>query len=297
MPHPRRPVYIVTDSAARLPLDWASQHAVIVLPHRVSFDGEHWFREDMDISEADLAHWVRQTSEPFMVQAPSVEQFIAVYQQLADAHVDVLSLHVSAALSETVANAEQARSRFLGSCNIQVFDSGTAGLGMHMLVRDARRLLQQGCSLEEVVAKLRLLRQTAYGYFVSDDLLWLKRSQRLRPAQAVISLMMGLIPCLTFEQGDLVAVEKVRQIDQAIEKAAEFAVEFKPDAHYVLMQLCPSANKTPHLTQLVEAIRVLSPGFRRNVPVWSCGVTLGRIIGPRGFGFMTYEGDERVQPC
>ncbi|MFN3706349.1 MAG: DegV family protein [Thermoflexales bacterium] len=287
----RRPVCIVTDSAARLPLSWTSQYPLVILPHLVSFDAEHWLREDVDLNEHELACWLRQTPTPFTVRAPSVEQFIETYQALDKQHVDVLSLHVSAALSEAIANAQQARARFLGSCNIHIFDSGTAALGLHMMVRDALRLLESGCTLDEVVTKLRFLRQTAYGYFVSDELLWLKRSGRLRPSQAVISMMMGIIPCLTFEQGDLVAVEKVRHMEQAIEKVAEFAVEFDSNAYCVLTQLCPTANRLPQLTKLANALNAFSPAFKRDMPVWSCGVTLGRLLGPRGFGFMAYEGD------
>ncbi len=278
-------IRIVTDSAARLPLDWARAHDVIVLPQRIILNGRE-YREDLDLSEADLASRAIQSKKPFTVRAPGIDEFSRVYGALADKRMEVISIHVSSALSETAQNARQAREAYLGRCKIHIIDSRSMALGMNELVRAAVTLAQQGASGEHIVRQLRGLMQHIYGIFISDDMNYLEHSKRLRPAQAVLGAMLGIIPCLSMEEGDLVAVEKVRSPDRAIEKVTEFVTEFDEQAQIAVLQLAPQPND--RTCALIESLRTYFG--RKEIPVKSCGATVGSIIGPHGIGVMVYEG-------
>ena len=283
----KRPIRIVTDSAARLPSEWARQHDVIVLPHTLLLDGKP-FREDIDISEEDLAAKMPSLKQPFKVSPPSVEDFSAVYRQLADDKAEVISLHISAALNDTVKHATRAREDYRGRCTIHIIDSRTIALGLGELVRAAVALTQRSRDGELVVKQLRGLMQHIYGIFVSDDMPYLERSGRLRPAQATLGKMLEIIPCLSLEEGDLVAVEKVRSPERAIEKLTEFATEFEDTATFAVLQLLPTF--TARTTALLESMRVAFPRMKQ-IPVQSCGAQVGSIIGPGGVGVMIYEGN------
>lgn len=282
----KRPIRIVTDSASRIPADWAQQHEVIVLPHYLHLDG-HTAREDVDVSETDLALQVPALKKPFTVSAPTVEDFSNVYRQLADEKAEVISLHISAALSDTVANAMRAREDYRGRCNIQIIDSRTIALGLNQLVQAAATLVQRSNQIDLVVKQLRGLMQHIYGIFISDDMPYLEHSGRLRPAQAYLGNMLEIIPCLSLEEGDLVAVEKVRSPERAIEKLTEFATEFEDTATFAIQQLLP--RSTDRVQALIEAMRLAFPKMKQ-VPVRSCGAKVGSIIGPAGIGVMIYEG-------
>ena len=57
----------------------------------------------------------------------------------------------------------------------------------------------------------------------------------LRPAQAVLGKMLGVIPFLTIDEGEIVAIEKVRSVERALEKLVEFAARVRParrDGHH-----------------------------------------------------------------
>jgi DegV family protein with EDD domain len=287
---PRKPlVRVVTDSSARIPLTWAAEHNVTVLPHYVTLGGKT-FREDVDLSDSDLAARISATGQPFSVAAPTVDDLTAVYRKLADAKADVISLHVSNAMSRTFRNAIAAREDVSGRCDVHLFDTRTMAMGLHMLVRSAVEMAESGLPAEQIVKRLRGLMQGIYGIFISDDMPFLQNSGRLRPAQAYLGKMLEVIPCLSIEEGDLVAVEKVRSPDRAIEKLAEFASEFEPEAGYAILQLSPAPNERSR--ELVEALRPLLPGADR-MPLMSCGALVGHIIGLRGLGVMIFEGDNQ----
>ena len=279
-------IRIVTDSAARLSPDWAKTNDVIVLPHHVMLNGQN-YREDVDLSEVDLATMATQSRQPFTVRAPGVDEFARAYGMLADKRAEVISIHISSALSETVNNALQAREVYRGRCKIHVIDSRSMALGLNELVKAAAKLAQRGERGEDIVRQLRGLMQHIYGIFISDDMDYLQHSKRLRPAQAVLGAMLEIIPCLAMEDGDLVAVEKVRSLDRAIEKLTEFATEFDDSAQLAVLQLSPQPNDRTYA--LIEALRACFPKMK-GIAVKSCGAAVGSIIGPHGLGVMIYEG-------
>jgi DegV family protein with EDD domain len=282
----RSAIRIVTDSAARLPADWAREHGVIVLPHYVVMNG-HTYQEDVDLSESELAQLTLSPGAPFTVHPPTVEDFSRVYRELADAKADVISLHVSSGLSATIANATQAKQEYRGRCSIQIIDSRSMALGLNELVHAAVALIDRGFSADEIVKQLRGLMQHIYGIFISDDMRFLEHSKRLRPAQAVLGRMLEIIPCLSLEEGDLVAVEKVRSSERAIEKVTEFAAEFDEAATLAVLQVSP--QPTERTRALIDSLKLAFPDMK-DVPVRTCGAIVGSIIGPSGVGVMIYEG-------
>ncbi|MCS6773736.1 MAG: DegV family protein [Anaerolineae bacterium] len=279
-------VRVVTDSSADVSAEWAQAHGVIVLPHCVEVAGRVW-REGVDLTQAELAQYAARSSVPFAVSAPSVEAFAEVYLSLSNQRADVISIHVSASLSDAVKNAAAARESFLGSCAIHVLDSRTASAGLGEIVKAGVTLAERGLDAEAIVRTLRGLTRCAYGVFLSDEMEYLERSKRLRPAQAILGRMLGIIPYLVFEEGELIAPEKVRTLDRGYEKLAEFVSEFDPaTAHFFVVQLSPQPS--PRTRALIEALHLSMPRLG-NVPIRPAGAALGSVLGPNGLGVIIYD--------
>lgn len=283
-----RLIRIVTDSAAQIPADWATANNVTVLPHRVVVDGKTYV-DGVDLDGDALAEKMLRSTSPAQIIAPSVSEFVAVYQRLASEKADVVSLHVSSALSETVRNATKAQAEFRGRCNINIIDSKCISLGLSGLIHTTKDMIRSNQPTDELVRRVRGLLAHVYGLFVSADLQHLERTQRLRPAQAELGKMLGVIPCLSLEEGDIVAVEKVRSPERAIERLAEFASEFDEFIDLGVLQL---GAQQPHeqTRLLLEALQPNVPQLK-TIPVWQCGPILANIIGPSGFGVMIFEGE------
>ena len=286
--HEKSTIRIVTDSAAQIPAAWAAENQVVVLPHKVMIDGKTYI-DGVDLSNDALADRMQSPDAVTKVIPPSVDEFIAVYQMLADEKADVISLHVSSALSDTIKHATQAQAEFRGRCNIQIIDSKCISLGLNGLVYAAKEFTETNQSTDAIVKRVRGLLAHVYGLFVSANLEHLERSQRLRPAQAELGNMLGVIPCLSLEEGDIVAVEKVRSPERAIERLTEFAGEFDDFVNLGVLQL---GSQLHEQTQLL--LESLQPAFPKlpAIPIWQCGPIIGNIIGPAGFGVMIFEGEQ-----
>jgi DegV family protein with EDD domain len=281
-------VRVVTDSAARLDPEWARAHGVTVLPQTVVIDGKR-YREDLDISSAELDSLARVAASPILVEAPHQDEFFQAYRALADQKADVVTLHISSAMSDTLRRSVVAKDDVSGRCAVHLVETRTIGLGLNALVRKSVALAESGMPAAGVVTQLRRLMQSVYGIFVSDDMAHLQASGRLRPAQAKLGAMLGITPALTMEEGRLVAVEKVRSPERAIEKLSEFALEFEADAEYAIMQIAP--GPTPRSNALVDSLAQSLPNAKQ-IPILSAGADIGSIIGPRGLGIMIVEHDD-----
>src|SRR4051812_12919549 len=99
MPHIR----VVTDSACDIPENLLRQLDITVVPQRIRW-GTQTFLDRINISSEETLSRVR-ADDPPETDAPSVEDFSRTYRSLRDTCDGVISVHLSARLSDTYGNA------------------------------------------------------------------------------------------------------------------------------------------------------------------------------------------------
>lgn len=122
---------IVTDTTAYLPEDLIARHEIERVSLYVSLDGEQ--RAEAEIAAADYAEFYERllrSEDGASTSQPSVGDFIAVYEPLLEAGREIVSVHLSSAISGTCDSATQARDQLSaggrGGDRIHVLDSRTA---------------------------------------------------------------------------------------------------------------------------------------------------------------------------
>ena len=281
-------VRVVTDSASQIDPDWARDNRVALLAQMVSING-YRFHEGIDLNDDELASKIiaAPPDQWPQIQPPTVEEFSETYRTLLRETSDIISLHVSSQLSDTIRNARIAADEFRGRCNITILDSQSVALGLNVLVRKVAHLANNGVASDDIVRYTRGTVKHIYGAFIAEDLQYMAHSGCLRPAQAALGKMLGVIPFLTIEEGEIVAIEKVRSVDRALEKLVEFAAEFEQPEELAILQLSPYAGEKT--ANLMSMLKLTFPKLH-DIPVRNCGATVGSIIGPTGIGVMIYEG-------
>jgi DegV family protein with EDD domain len=281
------PTRIVTDSTAQLTAGWAEEHLVTVLPQRIHMSGRT-YAEGVDLDDEQFAALVADLpAEQWpAVEPPSVDDFAEVYQQLLFDTSDIISIHPSDRLTRAAHHARRAADVYRGRANITVLDSQTIGLGLNVLVRAVSDFASEGYVLDDIVKLARGIIPHIYGAFVTQDLQHMARSGTLRPAQAALGDLLGVIPFLSIEEGEIAAIEKVRSSERALEKLVEFAAEFDEPQELAILQL--SARPNDQTLALVELLKGAFPALD-DIAIRPCGATVGSIIGSTGIGIMIYE--------
>ena len=91
--------------------------------------------------------------------------------------------------------------------------------------RSCFRFNRRKASLEEIFAKLDLIRDNTYAYLIVEDLNNLVRGGRLTNGAALIAGLLKIKPILTFEDGKIVLFEKIRSTKKAFARAEKIIGE------------------------------------------------------------------------
>jgi len=215
---PAELVRVVTDSACDLPAEVARAHGIHVVPVLVLF-GERVYHDGVDLKPKEFYELLENGPVlPHTNPTPQAD-FQAAYRELA-ARQDVVSVHLSAQLSQTVVHARQAADAELPDCqrrrgeservSLRVVDSRSVSLGLGLLALLAARMARRGSGPDEVVARLEAMRQRVHVLFVVDTLEYLARGGRIGKARALVGSLLGIKPILGVVDGEIVAVDKVR---------------------------------------------------------------------------------------
>jgi DegV family protein with EDD domain len=280
-------VAIVTDSTAYLEPSVAQELQINVIPLSVHL-GDETLREGIDITSEAFFQRLEQGGIIPRTSPPSVRSFEQLYASLHARTDEILSIHISGRLSQTVSHAQRGADSLLGRCSIAVVDSMTTSLGLGILAEASAKAAQQGADLEEVVRLVRGMIPHIYTVFYVDQMDYLERGNRIGRAQAILGTMLNVKPLLFVEDGEIIPLEKVRTHEKAVEKLFEFVAEFSELEQAAIVQR--HANPTQETNLLLERLAQLFPDMK--FPIIQYGPVLASQIGPAAMGVVVYETPE-----
>jgi DegV family protein with EDD domain len=185
--------------------------------------------------------------------SPSPEEFIRLYTRLSREYDSIFVLTLSSSLTPITKHALAASDQYINCATVDVIDSQTTGIGLGMLVEIAAGAASEGVSLKELDQLLRASIPRIYMLFCFPELTYLANSGLINYDQAVVAEMMGMLPIFTFEEGQLVPMEKVRTPRHMFEAFQDFMGEFEMPSQIALMRSPVRGSlRTNPLRQFVE---------------------------------------------
>lgn len=215
MPAPR--VAVVTDSTHYLPRELVASRGIHVVSLYVNQGGVVTKESEMPDFEA-FYDGLRTAAQLPTTSQPSIGDFIAVYEPLAAAGHDIVSIHLSGGVSGTVECARQAAAELSEQCHIEVVDSLSTAGGLAMVVLAAQAAADAGAGVELVAERARKAMEAMKIWFSVDTLEYFQRGGRIGRAQAWIGGALSVKPILSFTDGTLQPVERVRTKRRVLEK-------------------------------------------------------------------------------
>jgi DegV family protein with EDD domain len=216
---PEIKVVVVTDSTADLSPELVRLHRIHVVPLTVIF-GEQAYRDGVDLTPGAFYRLLesRRDTHP-RTSPPGMGEFMADYRSLLE-RSDVVSVHISEKMSQTVVHARQAqgggREEFDGlrpdgsRPTLEVTDSTQVSVGLGLLAMFAARMAQRGLGAEEIRRHIDEMRPRLHLLFVVDTLEYLARGGRIGKARAWLGGLLGIKPILGVIGGEVTPVDKVR---------------------------------------------------------------------------------------
>lgn len=234
---------IVTDSTSDLSPAVRREYGIETVPLTVHF-GPESFKEEVEMSHDQF--WAKLKSSPHHPKTaqPSPGDFMEVYQKLHGQGDEILSIHISGALSGTLSSASIA-AQMMPEAKITLVDTKSVSLGLGMLAIEAARMAKAGKSAEEIAAWANEVRQRMNIFFTLDTLDFLHKNGRVGRAQALLGGLLGVKPILQVDRDGLVApADKVRGRSKVLPRLLELMNERVP--HGRKIRLAGLHARAPH---------------------------------------------------
>ncbi len=269
---------VVTDTCHYLPRQLVAARAIAEGSLYVPWNGREDREADLPDFDAYYGH-LRTARDMPTTSQPSIGDFLAVYEPLLAAGRDVVSIHLSGAISGTFASAQQARQQLLDGGvdgdRILLLDSQSACGGEGLVVLAAHAAAARGADAAEVVAHAQEARRALKMWFAVDTLEFLRRGGRIGSAQAWLGSALKIKPILTLEE-EITPVERVRTSGRAFERMVDFMRERHADgADAWVVQHIQAPDEAARLVERGRELWGTDPCFVSEV-----GPVIGTHVGP-----------------
>jgi fatty acid kinase fatty acid binding subunit len=279
----RRPVAIVTDSTADLPLALASTRAITIVPLTLHFDGQSLL-DGVDITPEEFYRRLPTATAHPTTSQPSAGRFAEVYQSLLDDHDAVVSIHISEKLSGTVGSARQAAD-MTDPKRVHVIDSEVVSMSLGLIALVASALASQDLDAAAIESRVLAMRPQLHTYFSVATLEFLRRGGRIGRASALLGSVLQVKPVLCIRDGLVTPLERVRTFDRALNRVIELTREVNNGKG-----VCLIVGHADAETDAERVARELEP-IADTLMIQPLGPVVGAHAGPGVVGVGCYPAD------
>jgi DegV family protein with EDD domain len=277
-------VAVVTDSTTYLPRELIERWGIEEVSLYVGWGDDHRPEHEYDL--ADFYKRLRDSDDLPSTSQPSVGDFLARFEPLAEAGRDVVSVHIASGLSGTYESASEA-ARVVADKGlpgrVEVVDGQTGAGGLGCMVLSAAQAAEQGMSVDDVVAEAHQARKGLEMWFCLDTLEYLRRGGRIGAAQALVGTALKIKPILTFGT-EIAPVGRVRTRARARDRMIAYLHELHDrEATDWIVQHAQSPDDAATLVAKGAAIFGKDPLFCTQVgPVLGAHLGSGMLVGGIG---------------
>lgn len=221
-------VALVSDSTACLHPSIVARHDIEIVPLYIKV-GERTLRDGVDITPAEFYEQLPSCNPLPTTSQPSVGDFTGVYRALRDRGASgIVSVHLSAGISGTINSANLAAQQMEGF-PIRVIDTRCCSAAHMLAVEAGAKAAAQGKDLDGVAAAVEQTIAAQHTVFGVDTLEYLYKGGRIGGAAALLGSLLQFKPLLTFTEGKIDALERVRKSSRALPRMAEVMAGWSND--------------------------------------------------------------------
>jgi DegV family protein with EDD domain len=271
---------IVTDSTADLPDNIVQRYGIKVMPVNVVLDGKT-LKDGVDITRAEFYEKFHDYNSMY-TEPIRYEDYALEYLQMIEAYEEIIIIHCSGQLSETVNVAKRVREEFQNhaNCRVEVIDSKLCSMSMGMVVIAAAKASAAGRSFDEILSTIDMARDQMNAYMAVPTLTYLKKGKKISGAKALFGLALGVKPVLEFDDGRMVVKTKLFGKQKNMILALLDTIKEEVGKHPITLSLIYSGDESV-VTNLRD---VFTSTFEcREVYASRFGPSIGINTGPESY--------------
>jgi DegV family protein with EDD domain len=208
-------ITIVTDSSSYFKKGEAQDLGIRVVPLNYTIN-EQQYSESYSDQNGDFENLLKGKGI-YTTSHPNMAAFLSCFEEELQKGNEVLCITISSRLSGCYGTAHIAAKQ-TEEKGIAVFDSQLTSGGLYMLIKAAKKLIKDGSSLDECLAKLPDIRDKISIVFSVDDMEPLRNSGRIGFVRMSVSTFLNIKPILLCKDGAVVSESIARGSSEVIKK-------------------------------------------------------------------------------
>ena len=199
-------IKVVTDSSITIEPELAKDLNITIVPLTVMIDGVVY--SDSNLKEGEFLQLMKSSKNIPKTSQPPVGVFAEVFEDLSAEDVQIISIHMSHALSGTVEAARQGAT--LAKADVTVVDSSFTDQAMKFQVVEAAKMAKAGATLEEILEKLEEVKAKTELYIGVSTLENLVKGGRIGRVTGLISSLLNIRVVMQMTNHTLTPIVKGR---------------------------------------------------------------------------------------
>ena len=199
-------IKIVTDSSITIEPELAKDLNITIVPLTVMIDGVVY--SDANLKEGEFLQLMKSSKNLPKTSQPPVGVFAEVFEDFSAEDVQIISIHMSHALSGTVEAARQGAT--LAKADVTVVDSSFTDQAMKFQVVEAAKMAKAGATLEEILQKLEEVKAKTELYIGVSTLENLVKGGRIGRVTGLISSLLNIRVVMQMTDHTLTPIVKGR---------------------------------------------------------------------------------------
>ena len=183
-------IALVTDGTADLTDEMKKDYDIHVVPLKVRFGDQEYIGNELTCEE--FYRRLAEGGELPKTSQPSPEEFGRLYTTLLQEYQEIISVHVSSALSGTFNSAFLAKEKFKEK--VHLVDSKTLSLGMGLMLMEAAQNIKEGQDVAWILDNLAKVRKNVETLFTLNTMEYLQKGGRIGRVQGFMGSLLNIKP-------------------------------------------------------------------------------------------------------
>ena len=291
--------HIISDGSCDLPTDLVQEKNITVVPFYVSFDDEHYQKENVEIGIRDFYQQMVDRKGVYPKSSmPSVQDYAEVFLPYAREGVPVICICITTKFSGSMQSAVNAREMVLENypqAQIAVIDSSMDTVLQGQYVLEAVALRDSGMAYKAVLARLEEIKSTGRIFFTVGDMEYLQHGGRIGKVAAVAGGVLKIRPVITLKQGEIfpsgIGRGRKNTTEKALKLLSAYLAESGMGAECFSISVGFGYDQEESVIFRDHALETLrSQGYNvKEIPIYQIGATIGVHTGPYPLGFGVIE--------
>ena len=214
-------IKIICDSISDLPIEIIEKYNIDIVPLTVIFDNKEYLAGET-LTTKEFYKILRNTDIMPKTSQATYVQFKSAFEKY-DENTEIIYIAGSSTASGTYQSSMLAKND--GHDNVSIFDTQNLSIGSALFVIKACEMVENGCSIEEIILSLEKLKKDVEVVFSVDTLEYLKMGGRISSTKAALGNLLSIKPILEVKDGLVVQKSQVRGKKQIYSTLAKTIVE------------------------------------------------------------------------